>query len=112
MSWLGALEAIPGSAIVREGARLAEIVPAGGLDGGTEGPLTDSTDGRQSILVQVFIFLRMYFIVLFTIVDIMSHESQLLSLLLSLELLVELPTTLVIGTIMDKDARVPEVAPP
>jgi hypothetical protein len=112
MSWLGALEAIPRSAIVGEGAGLTEIVPTGGLDGGTEGSLADLTDKRKSILIQVFIFLRMYFIVLFAIIDIMTHEPQLLSLLLSLKFLVELPTAFVVRTIMDENTRVTEVAPP
>ena len=97
---------------MREGAGLTEIVPTGGLDGGTEGTLTDLTDDRQSILIQVVIFLRMYFIVLFAIVDIMAHESKLLSLLLSLEFLVKLPTTFVVRTIMDENTRVSEVASP
>jgi hypothetical protein len=54
----------------------------------------------------------MYFIVLFAIIDIMPHELQLLSLLLSLEFLVELPATFVVRTIMNENARIPEVAPP
>ena len=112
MSWLGALEAIPRGAIAREGAGLTEVVPAGGLDGRTEGALTDLAEKRQSILIQVVIFLRMYFIVLFAIVDIMSHESQLLSFLLSLKFLVKLPTTFVVRTIMDENTRITEVASP
>ena len=112
MSWLGALEAIARGAIVGEGAGLTEKVPTGGLDGGAEGAFADLTEKRESILIQVVIFLRMYFIVLFAIVDIVSHKSQLLSLLLSLEFLVELPATFVVRTIMDENTRVTEVASP
>jgi hypothetical protein len=54
----------------------------------------------------------MYFIVLFAIIDIMTHEPQLLSLLLSLKFLVELPTTFVVRTIMDENTRITEVALP
>lgn len=95
-----------------EGAGLTEKVPAGGLDGGAEGALADLTEKRQSIFIQVVIFLRMYFIILLAIIDIMPHEPQLLSLLLSLKFLVELPTTFVVRTIMDENTRVTEVAPP
>ena len=112
MSWLGALEAIARGAIVGEGAGLTEKVPTGGLDGGAEGAFADLTEKRESILIQVVIFLRMYFIVLFAIVHIMPHEPQLLSLLLSLEFLVKLPTTFVVRTIMDENTRVTEVASP
>ena len=56
-----------------EGAGLAEVVPASRLDGRAEGALADAAGGGQAMLVQVVILLRMYFIVLFAIVNIMPH---------------------------------------
>ena len=112
MRGFGAVEAVGRGTVVGEGAGLAEVVPASRLDGGAEGARADAAGGGQARLVQVVFLLRMYFIVLFAIIDIMPHELQLLSLLLSLEFLVELPATFVVRTIMNENARIPEVAPP
>jgi hypothetical protein len=51
-----------------------------------------------------------YLIVLLAVIDIMSHHSKLLSLLLGLELLIELPSTLVVRTVMNEDTAITEVA--
>ena len=68
---------------------------------------TDAANGRWSFFSFLWVDLK----VLFTIIYFNSHQSQLFALLLCFKLLVELPSWLVIRTIMDEDATVSEVAP-
>ncbi len=74
--------------------------------------VTELASQGKTVRINICVLIRMNLIVFLFIINLMTHHFKLLSFHFSFELLVELPTTFVVTTVVNKDATVSEITPP